>query len=471
MKKKKSRPSILFLIIFILALPALLLSMQCKNDYESTVLNGKIEIPATPGMDDSQGNELFLSILTQNTMLIPFNFVGPAFDQRTGHIIELVRDEFDIVLLQEVFNGNSQDRIVTAWHEMIFRDTVLSSFSNWQTEYFSQWFDLLPGKDKKMWYPLEMAGDTGTLSKKENFMGVEVLDTQVNNIEAELVCSPYYVMGPDRGNLNIRQDGGLAILSRYPIKAASALTYKESSGSDRLASKGALYARIQVGPSGDDYIHVFNTHIQAHDYGESRLKQIKELMDFIQETVRYDNGKDHPIIVAGDFNVTAGKPEDWIEISGVAPPEDEAGTIFNAGPGREYEEFLGVIDDFSKSLTTGLKDSWMELKPQDPGFTWIGKDWITGDKNPYGSTGNSVAISEGEPKRIDYIFYFEGSGPLELEPITAGLVPEKPDLLYCFDKEALAGPVEDNCSFKSYTVSDHLGLNLVVNILRNSPDT
>ncbi len=491
MKTKDSRSIRSFLIIFTLILSVLLLlSARCKNNHESTFPGPEIKITVIEDIDDSGSDQSkdpggpSLKVLTQNTMLIPFDFVAPAFSQRTGHIIDLVQDNFDIVCLQEVFDGNSQNRIASSWHEMVHKNTAAGSFDRWQIDYFDQWYDLLPEKNKKMWHPLAAAEDIGVLAKKESLQGVKVIDTSVNDIGAELVFSPYYVMGPDRGRLNIRQDGGLMILSRYPITGCSSLTYEKSSGSDRLANKGAIYARIQVGPSSGDYIHVFNTHIQAHDYGETRLEQIKELMAFIREIVRSDSGKAHPIIMAGDFNVTAEKTDGWMEVSGTAPPEDEAGSNYNNQPSQEYEDFLGIIEDFSKDLTNtlsgriDLKDSWLELNPWDPGFTWIGKDWITGDKNPYGSIGNRIAISNGGPKRIDYIFYFEGSGPLKLEPASIDLVPEKPDLLYCFDRntqitpELSPGPhiktsTESECSFKSYTVSDHLGLTLAIDLLED----
>ena len=480
MKIKKFRQIRSFFMIFVLILPILLLlSTQCKNGHERNVSGHEIEINVKENIVDTQNNrdknpyESSLKILTQNTMLIPFNFVAPAFRQRAGHIAELIQDDFDIVCLQEVVDGSSQNRIVSSWHEMIYQNTITGNFSQWQIDYFKKWFDLLSGKDKKMWSPLTMAGDAGTLSKNEDTGGVKIIDTLINDIEAKIVFGPYYVMGPDRGKLNIRQDGGLVILSRYPIIAASSLSHEKSSGSDRMASKGAIYARVQVGPSSKDYVHVFNTHIQAHDYGETRLEQIKELMAFIQEIVQSDNGKIHPIIVAGDFNVAAVKIDGWMEISDVTTPEDEINDNYKTGSNQEYEEFLEIMEDFSKNFATGkasgvyLKDSWLELNPQNPGLTWMGKDWVTGDKNSYGSIGNSVAIPDGEPKRIDYIFYFEGADTLKLEPVSANLVPEKPDLLYCFDKKAPEG----DCSFKSYTVSDHLGVNLIIDFRRNALDS
>ncbi len=128
---------------------------------------------------------------------------------------------------------------------------------------------------------------------------------------------------PDRGHLNIRQDSGLIILSKYPIIESSAMTYSSSSGSDRLANKGVVYARIQVSSSEGDYLHVFNTHIQAHDYSETRLAQISELMDFISEIIKSDKDHIRPILIVGDFNVAAEKPDNWMELADISPPETE----------------------------------------------------------------------------------------------------------------------------------------------------
>jgi len=314
------------------------------------------------------------------------------------------------------------------------------------------------------------------LANNNNFWGVRILNRKVNNVEARLICSPYYIIGPDRGTLNIRQDGGLIILSKYPIIECSAMTYSSSSGTDRLASKGALYACIQLSSSADDYIHVFNTHIQSHNYSKSRLAQIIELMDFISEIIESDKDYTRPILIAGDFNVAAEKNDNWMKLADIAPPETEETEDSDSldKETREYIEFKEIVEDFPcNSLDTvhqiNLKDIWQELNPIDPGFTWIGKDWITGSNNSYGDIGNQVAVENGGPQRIDYIFYSSGTNNLYLEPISISLVPDSPDLLYCFDKEAKNNGApcgyeeissDNDCSYKSYTVSDHLGLEL-----------
>ncbi|KAJ3026123.1 UNVERIFIED_CONTAM: ribosomal 40S subunit protein S1B [Siphonaria sp. JEL0065] len=71
----------------------------------------------------------------------------------------------------------------------------------------------------------------------------------------------YHVASPSKGILNTSVDGGLLILSRYPIVKADKVTYKRGINGDRFTAKGAIYAKIKVAPS--NYLHVFNTHLQS----------------------------------------------------------------------------------------------------------------------------------------------------------------------------------------------------------------
>ena len=330
MKSKFLKSPDVFLTIFIIVLSALLFfSTQCSIVNLRSATNSEINISVEKNIGSSQDDneELFkkktINILTQNTMLIPFNFIAPAFNERTDCIIDLILEDYEIVCLQEVFNGNSQNRIISSWHEMVYLSVSDEGFSKWQADYFNNWYSLLPDQDKNMWHPLIEAQSVELIANNKNFWGVKVLDRRVNDVEAELICDPYYIMGPDRGHLNIRQDGGLITLSKYPIVEGSAMTYSSSSGTDRLANKGVIYARIQIGPHEGDYVHVFNTHIQSHDYSETRLAQIGELVDFISEIIKSDKDYIRPIMVAGDFNITAEKPDNWMELADINPPETE----------------------------------------------------------------------------------------------------------------------------------------------------
>lgn len=108
-------------------------------------------------------------------------------------------------------------------------------------------------------------------------------------------------------------DGGLLILSRFPIVEADSFTYARGMDADQLSSKGALYAKIQLKPKV--FVHIFTTHLQA-DYEKNlhsrssgntpnqlmRIDQLKMLMRFIRSKTLSDT---HPIIVLGDFNINS----------------------------------------------------------------------------------------------------------------------------------------------------------------------
>jgi len=108
-------------------------------------------------------------------------------------------------------------------------------------------------------------------------------------------------------------DGGLLILSRYPIVASSEITYSECMQADALAAKGAIHALIQFQPG--QFVHVFNTHLQA-SYNDPRsltkfqksqwvrTSQLQELAAFMHTTTKNDS---YPIMLLGDFNVNGRK--------------------------------------------------------------------------------------------------------------------------------------------------------------------
>ncbi|CAM2007698.1 sphingomyelin phosphodiesterase [Acanthopleuribacter pedis] len=112
------------------------------------------------------------------------------------------------------------------------------------------------------------------------------------------------IVGKDEG---LEQDGGVFIVSRWPIITWNDLVYDESvcAASDCLSEKGVMYAAVekQVGSQSRVY-HVFGSHLQA-DYDNDnnshvRRSQFDEMRRFIDQQAIAD---DEPVILAGDFNV------------------------------------------------------------------------------------------------------------------------------------------------------------------------
>ena len=106
------------------------------------------------------------------------------------------------------------------------------------------------------------------------------------------------ILGTDRGT---EQDGGVIIVSKYPIEAEDQRLFGSvCAGSDCLADKGVLYAKINK--QGRRY-HLFGSHTQAHPSSENasiRRQQFRIIKTFI-------DSKQIPVheavIIGGDLNV------------------------------------------------------------------------------------------------------------------------------------------------------------------------
>lgn len=107
-------------------------------------------------------------------------------------------------------------------------------------------------------------------------------------------------------------DGGLLILSRFPIVKYAFHGFNYGVVSDSLAQKGVLYAKIQVGKC---FLHVFTSHTQSsyfHDTTETfmltyrtRMDQIKQINWFISSIMKTEYSNEDTIVLCGDLNIDA----------------------------------------------------------------------------------------------------------------------------------------------------------------------
>ncbi|RCI04466.1 Sphingomyelin phosphodiesterase 2, neutral membrane (Neutral sphingomyelinase), partial [Rhizopus stolonifer] len=119
----------------------------------------------------------------------------------------------------------------------------------------------------------------------------------------------YQLASPRHYPWNLAGDGGLLILSRFPIVKSDRIEFPRGVHADWLSFKGALHALIKI--NNQSLVHVYTTHTQAsYDNGGSfnlddtkvRLSQFAAVHQFIAETAKDD---DHPILLMGDLNVDA----------------------------------------------------------------------------------------------------------------------------------------------------------------------
>ncbi len=93
-------------------------------------------------------------------------------------------------------------------------------------------------------------------------------------------------------------NGGVIILSRWPILSEAQTVFTPCDGSDCMVKKGVVYTKINK--LGKNY-HLFGLHLQAQvEYADARIAQFPEVRDFIE---RQNIPEDEPLLIAGDFNV------------------------------------------------------------------------------------------------------------------------------------------------------------------------
>ncbi|KAJ2518573.1 hypothetical protein H4217_003247 [Coemansia sp. RSA 1939] len=135
----------------------------------------------------------------------------------------------------------------------------------------------------------------------------------------------YYVASERQFLWNVAIDGGLAILSRFPVVASESHVFQRGMGPDWIPKKGVLYAKIGIYADGAkpltdpalSHVHVFTTHTQA-SYGEvfitqpdvkRRLAQLHEFHNFLESVLPAHRAPGEPVVLTGDFNVDSRNHE------------------------------------------------------------------------------------------------------------------------------------------------------------------
>ncbi|MFJ8076943.1 sphingomyelin phosphodiesterase [Streptomyces sp. NPDC096176] len=106
------------------------------------------------------------------------------------------------------------------------------------------------------------------------------------------------------------EDGGVAVLSKWPIVRKEQYVYKDACGADWWSNKGFVYAVLDVNGTK---VHVVGTHAQSTDPGckageaaEMRSRQFRA-MDAFLDAKKIPASEQ--VVVAGDFNVDSRTSE------------------------------------------------------------------------------------------------------------------------------------------------------------------
>lgn len=124
------------------------------------------------------------------------------------------------------------------------------------------------------------------------------------------------------------EDGGVTLLSKWPVLRKEQYIYKDACGSDSYSNKGFVYAVLNVNGTK---VHVVGTHTQSTDPGcgageapATRAKQLTEMDAFLDAK---NIPADEQVMVAGDFNVDSRSDEygAMLKAADLAPADARTG--------------------------------------------------------------------------------------------------------------------------------------------------
>jgi sphingomyelin phosphodiesterase len=129
------------------------------------------------------------------------------------------------------------------------------------------------------------------------------------------------------------EDGGVTILSKWPVVHKEQFVYDHGCGADYLSNKGFVYAVLDVNGAK---VHIVGTHVQAGDSacgdGEPqkiRAEQFRAIDSFLDEK---KIPADEEVMVAGDFN-TDSRGEEYAAMlanADLAPADARVGHPYSS---------------------------------------------------------------------------------------------------------------------------------------------
>jgi len=197
-------------------------------------------------------------------------------------------------------------------------------------------------------------------------------------------------------------DGGLLILSRFPIEKRDTLKFTAACHSDTLAAKGALHACIRL--PGGQLVDVFTAHLQAsYSYTPTALVdstqrlQLTELHEFI---VRCCEGRETALF-GSDMNIDAMQP---------TTGEPQYQHLLHALKGEKFSDCIDMLllKDQQNGNPTQITHPATTVK-----YTWdtdtgteVVLDSYLHDEN--GDSSHGAQKLERKACRLDYLFLLSG---------------------------------------------------------------
>lgn len=107
-----------------------------------------------------------------------------------------------------------------------------------------------------------------------------------------------YMMGPAfPKKFSVKTSDGLWIVSKFPLQEIDKIRFKEQSGIDKMARKGALMVKMKK--DRQDF-YIIATHMDDAGTLDGRITQLKQIKSQLIDKYSKDS---IPIILAGDLNI------------------------------------------------------------------------------------------------------------------------------------------------------------------------
>jgi len=116
---------------------------------------------------------------------------------------------------------------------------------------------------------------------------------------------PYFYGPYDEPVNSIYTSSGLMVASKIPLKLEKKTFLKNLQGFDKLARKSAYLFKCEVGKIS---FYLITTHLQSHEYSETRKQQLKQLYT---ELIQPYEAEGLNFIIAGDLNVNSDDKDEY----------------------------------------------------------------------------------------------------------------------------------------------------------------
>ncbi|MZD03506.1 sphingomyelin phosphodiesterase [Streptomyces sp. SID5785] len=184
------------------------------------------------------------------------------------------------------------------------------------------------------------------------------------------------------------EDGGVTLLSKWPILRKEQYVYEDACGSDWWSNKGFVYAVLDVNGAR---VHVVGTHTQSTDSGcgagEARADRAAQFRAIDSFLAAKDIPASEQVLVAGDMNVD-GRGDEYasmLENAGLVPADARTGHPYSFDTQENSVARYRYPDDPREDLDHVLFKKgharpaapWTNEVVQAPSAPWTVSSWGT----------------------------------------------------------------------------------------------